>query len=161
MAGHHAAGDAVHRDQLEHITAAEQSHPPQLHLAHQGLIGAVQQLLSRLTASVKGAADQGAPKAARGQAATVFTGERHPLGDALVDDAATDLRQSLTAGFSGAEVTTLECVGEQAANAVAIHGDRSGGIDSALGCHRVGPPRAVMKAEHCHAIPLLRQSCGR
>ena len=154
---HHPPGDAIDGDQFQHVAPGEQPHLAQLHLPHQRLIGAVQQLLSGLAAGVEGATHQGPPEAAGGQAAAVFAGERHPLGDALVNDAAADFRQPLAAGFPGPEVAAFQGVGEQAADAVAIHGRGPGCIDAALGRHRVRAPRAVVEAQHRHPIPLLRQ----
>ena len=38
----------IHGDQFEHVPAGEQLNAAQLHLAHQGLVGAIKQLLSGL-----------------------------------------------------------------------------------------------------------------
>ena len=162
MARHHTAGNPIHGDHLENVPAGEQLNAAQLHLAHQGLVGAIKQLLSGLPPGIKGAAHQGPAKTAGGQAAAVFARERHPLGHALIDDAAADFRQPLAARFPGAEVASFEGVGEQAADAVAIHRHRTCGIDAPLGRHRVSAARAVVEAEHRHPVALLGQSrsCG-
>ena len=156
---HHPAGHTVHGDQLEHVAAGQQRHPSQLHLAHQCLVSPIEQLLAGLTAGIEGAAHQGPAEAAGGQAAAVFTRERHPLGDALIDDAAADLRQPLATGFPGAEVSSFKSVSEQAADTVAIHGHWPCGIDTALSGHRMSSPWAVVEAEHRDPIALLGQGC--
>lgn len=65
-------------DQVEHVPAAEQFHPPGRDLTQHRLVGAIEQLLARLAPGVEGAAHQGATEAAIGQGAAVLPRERHP-----------------------------------------------------------------------------------
>ena len=102
-------GPPIHGDQLEHVPAGEQLNAAQLHLAHQGLVGAIKQLLAGLP-GIEGAAHQGPAKTAGGQAAAVPRATATP-GHALIDDAAADFRQPLAARFRARK--SLEGVGEQ------------------------------------------------
>ena len=160
MSGHHAAGDAIDGDQLQNVAACEQAHASKFHLAHQGLIGPIQQLLPRLSAGIKGAAHQCTPKTSGGQASAVFPSEGNPLGDALINDAAADFGQPLTTGFAGSEVAPFQRVAEQSTDAVAIDRHGTGGINAPLRCHRMGAPWAVMETQHRHPVTLLGQRCS-
>ena len=161
VAADDAPGHPIHRDQLEHVPAGEELHLAGGHLAHQGLVGPIEQLLAGLTAGVKGAAHQGAAKVAVGQGAAVLPGEGHALGHALVDDAATDFGEAVAAGLPGPEVAALERVGKEPLDAVAIVGVILGGVDAALGCHRMGPAGAVVEGDQLHPVALLRQGGRR
>ena len=160
MAAHHTPRHPIHADQLHHLAPAEELHPPCRHLPHQRLVGAIQQLLAGLAAGVEGAAHQGATEAAVGQGAAVVPGEGHPLGHALVDDRAADLRQPVAAGLPGPEIATLHRVAEEALDAVAIAGVVLGGVDASLGRHGMGPPRAVVIGNQLHPVALLGQGGG-
>jgi hypothetical protein len=160
VAGHHAPGHPIHRDQLQQVAAGQQGDAPGRHLAQQGRCGAVEQLLAGLAAGVEGAAHQRPPEAAAGQGAAVLAGEGHALGHALINDAAAQLGQAHAAGLAGAEVAAAQGVGEQALGAVAIGGIVLGGVDAPLGGHRVGPPRAVVISEHRHPVALLGEGGG-
>ena len=157
LSGHHPARDAIHRDQLQQIAAGEQRHPSKLHLSHQGLISPVEQLLTGLSPGVEGATHKGSSEAAGRQAAAVFPGEGHSLGDALVDDAAADFCQPPATGFPRPEIATSQRVSEEPMDAVAIDSHGSSGIDTALGSDRMGTPGAVVISQHGDAIALLRQ----
>ena len=113
----------------------------------QRLVGAEQELLAGLAAGVEGPRDLGAAERAVGQHAAVLAGERHALGDALVDDVDRDLGEAVDVGLAGAEVAALDRVVEEAVDAVAVVLVVLGGVDPALGGDRVGPPRAVLVAE--------------
>ena len=160
MAAHHTPRHPIHADQLHHLAPGEELHPPRRHLPHQRLVGAVQQLLAGLAAGVEGATHQGAAKAAVGQGAAVLPGEGNPLGHALVDDRAADLRQPVTAGLAGAEIAALHRVAEEAVDAVAVAGVVLGGVDAPLGRHRMGPPWAVVIDNQLHPVALLGQGGG-
>ena len=56
-----------------------------------------------------------------------------------------------------AEITALERVGEQAVDAVAVHGDGR----AALRPSRHGMPAAAVVAQHGHPVALLGQGGGR
>ena len=161
VAAHHPAGHPSLGHQLQHLAPGEQLHPTRRHLAHQGLVGAIEQLLAGLAAGVEGAAHQGAAEVAVGQGAAIFPGKGHPLGDALVDDRATDFGQAVATGLPGPKVSPLERVGKQALDAVTVVGVVLGGIDTSLGGHRMGPPRAVVEGDQLHLVALLRQAGRR
>ena len=161
MAADDAPGNPLHRDQLEHVPPGEELHLACGHLAHQGLVGPIEQLLAGLTAGVKGAAHQGAAKVAVGQGAAVLPGEGHTLRHALVDDAATDFGEAVAAGLPGPKVAALERVGKEPLDAVAIVGVILRGVDAALGCHRMGPAGTVVEGDQLHPVALLRQGGRR
>ena len=71
------------------------SHVAEADLAGQLLVGAEQQLLAGLAAGVERAADLGAAEAAVVEQAAVLAGERHALGDHLVDDVDRHLGQAV------------------------------------------------------------------
>ena len=75
-------------------------HSARLDLPLQRLIGAEQQLLAGLPAGVEGPRDLHTAERAGVEQPAVLAGERHPLGDALVDDVAADLGQPVDVGFA-------------------------------------------------------------
>ena len=68
---------------------------PALHLPHQRLVGAEQQLLARLAARVERARHLRAAERPVVEQAAVLARERHALRDALVDDVDAHLRQAV------------------------------------------------------------------
>jgi hypothetical protein len=79
------------------------------------------------------------------------------LGDALINDAAADFSQPLTTSFAGSEVAPFQRVAEESTDAVAINRHSTGGINTALCRHRMGPAWAVMETQHRHPVSLLGQ----
>ena len=67
----------------------------------------------------------------------------------------------MAAGLPGPEVAALERVGKEPLDAVAIVGVILGGVDTALGCHRMGPAGAVVEGDQLHPVALLRQGGRR
>ena len=84
------------------------------------LVGAEQQLLTGLAAGVERARHLRAAERPVVEQAAVLAGERHALGDALVDDVDADLGQPVDVGLTGAEVAALHGVVEEALDAVAV-----------------------------------------
>ena len=80
------AGHAVLHDEVEHLGAGVQLDGAGVHLVHHLLVGAEQELLAGLAAGVERAAHLGAAEGAVVEQAAVLAGERHALGDHLVDD---------------------------------------------------------------------------
>ena len=105
---------------------------PACDLALERLVGAEQQLLAGLAAGVERARDLRAAEGAVGEQAAVLAGERHALGDALVDDVDADLGEAVDVGLAGAEVAALDRVVEEAVDAVAVVLVVLGGVDAAL-----------------------------
>ncbi len=135
---------------------------PSADLAGQGLVGAEQELLAGLAAGVERAAHLGAAEAAVVEQAAVLAGERHALGDALVDDARpTPAASRYTFDLAGAEVAALHRVVEEAEDAVAVALVVLGGVDAALGGDRVGPPGRVVEREDLHVVPELAEGGRR
>ena len=71
-----------------------------VHLPHQRLVGAEQQLLAGLAARVERARDLRAAERAVVEQAAVLARERHALRDALVDDVDAQLRQPVDVRFA-------------------------------------------------------------
>ena len=118
-----------------------------MHLPHQRLIGAEQQLLAGLAARVEGARHLRAAERAVVEQAAVFARERHALRHALVDDVHAQLREPVDVGLARPVVAALDRVVEQPVDAVAVVLVVLGGVDAALRGNAVRPPRAVLDAE--------------
>ena len=155
-----AARLAVHDHEIEHLAAVMHRDRAGGDLALERLVCAEQELLPCLPARVERALDLNAAKGPRLEQAAVVAGERHALGDTLVDDVDADLRQAIGVGLAGAEVAALDGVLEQAVDAVAVVAVVLGGIDAALGGDRVGAARRVVVREALHVIALLAERGG-
>ena len=161
VAGDDASRLAVDHDQFLHLVPREHLDRAQAHLALQGLVGAQQKLLAGLAAGVEGPRDLGAAERPVRQQAAVFAGERHSLGNALVDDVDRDLGKAVDVGLAGPEVSPLDGVVEQPEDAVAVVLIILGRVDPTLGGDRVGSPRAVLVAEAGNLVAQFRQRGGR
>ena len=124
-------------------------------LARQLLVGAEQQLLTGLAAGVERAADLRAAEAAVVEQAAVLAGERHALGDHLVDDVDRHLGEAVHVGLAGAEVAALDRVVEQTVDRVAVALVVLRRVDAALGGDRVRPPRRVVERERVDLVAEL------
>ena len=151
---------SIHHE-VEHFGVRVHGHGAGGDLPLERLVGTEQQLLARLAAGVKRALDLNSAERAGREQAAVFAGERHPLGDALVDDVDADLRQPVGVALAGAEVAPLDRVVKEAENAVAVVAVVLGGVDPALGGDRVGPARAVVIRKAMHLVALLAERGGR
>ena len=165
LSGHQIAGDdsdgpVIFDHDVEHFGASVQLHVAETDLAHQCLIGTEEQLLSGLSSRIEGTRDLGAAERAVGEEAAIFTGERHALGRALVDDFDTDLRQAIDVGFAGTIVAALDGVVEEPPDRVAVVLIVLGSVDPSLGGDAVCPSRRVMEREGLHVVSQLRE-CGR
>ena len=152
LAGDEVADDdaarlAVDQHQVEHFAPGKQLDLPLVHLPHQRLIGAEQELLARLSAGVERARHLRAAERAVVEQPAVFARERHALRDALVDDVDAQLRQPVDVRLARAVVAALDRVVEQAVDAVAVVLVVLRGVDAALRGDAVRAPRAVLDAE--------------
>src|SRR5580765_3101459 len=157
IAGDDAARLAVDDDQVEHLCARMHDHRTRGDLALERLVRPEQELLPRLAAGVKRPLDLDAAERACLEQATIVAGERHALGDALVDDVDAYLRQAIGVGFAGAEVTTLDGVVEETEDAVAIVPVVLGRVDSPLGGDGVSAAWCVVEREALHVIALFAE----
>ena len=135
---------------------------PQLDVAHADLaghllVGAEQQLLAGLPADVERAADLRPAEAAVVEQPAVLAGERHALGDGLVDDVPRHLGQAVDVALTGAEVAALDGVVEEPIDAVAVAAVVLGRVDAALGGDRVGPAGRVVERERLDLVAELGQ----
>ena len=146
LAGDQVAGDdaarlAVDDDEVQHLAAGEEPDAALVHLPHLRLIGAEQQLLAGLAAGVERARHLRAAKRSVVEQPAVFAGERHALGDALIDDVDAQLRQSVDVRFARPVVAALDGVVEEPVDAVAVVLVVLGGVDAALRGDAVGAAR--------------------
>ena len=96
------------------------------------LVGAEQQLLAGLAPGVERARDLRAAERAVVEQAAVLAGERHALGDALVDDVHRHLGEAVHVRLAGAEVAALHGVVEEPVHRVAVVAVVLRGVDPAL-----------------------------
>src|SRR5262249_28260257 len=102
----------------------------------------------------------GATEAAVVEQAAVLAGERHALGDALVDDVDADLGEAVDVRLARAEVAALDGVVKEAEDAVAVVLVVLGRVDAALGGDAVGAAGAVLVAEALDVVAQLGQRRG-
>ena len=134
---------------------------PEAYLSAEGRIGTQKQLLPGLPAGIEGARDLRATKGTVGEKAAVFAGERHALGNTLVDDVHTHLGKPIDVGLARAVVAPFHRVVEKPVDAVTVVLVVLGGVDAALCGDAVGPARTVLIAETGDVIALLRQARRR
>src|SRR5581483_25578 len=146
--------------QVDHLRPREHLHRAVADLPAKRLVRPEQELLAGLAAAVEGAGHLRPAEAAVLQQAAVLPGERHPLGDALVDDVQADLGEPVDVRLPGPEVAPLEGVVEEPPDRVAVVLVVFGGVDPPLGGDRVRPPRRVLEAERQHLVAELRQGRG-
>ena len=155
-----AARLAVDDDQVEHLAAGEELTLPLVHLPHQRLVGAEQQLLTRLAAGVERARHLRAAERPVVEQAAVLARERHALRHALVDDVHAQLGQAVDVGFARPVVAALDGVVEQAVHAVAVVLVVLRRVDAALRRDAVGAPGAVLDAEVQDVVAELAERGG-
>src|ERR1700751_4577675 len=158
---HNAARDAIDKDDIEQLIPDVHRYSSGCDLLFEGLIGAEQELLSRLASSVKGSFDLHAAKRAIVEKSAILPCKRHALRDALINDVDADFRQAMHVGFTGAKIAAFDSVLEEAENTVAVIAKVLCGINPSLRCDRVCAPWGVMVGKAMHVIALLAESGGR
>ena len=78
----------------------------------------------------------------------------------MVDDFYADLSKAVHVCLTRAEIAPFDRVVEKAVNAVAVVLIILCGVDPALGCYRVCPPRRILKAETADLVAELAKSSG-
>ena len=136
------------------------SHVTGGNLAHEGLVGTEQELLTRLTAGVERTGNLRTTEGTVVEEATVFTTERNTLGDALVDDEVRVFGQAVHVGFASAEVTALHGIVEQTVNGVAVVLVVLGSVDTTLGSNGVCAAGAILDAERLDIVTKFGKGCG-
>ena len=124
------------------------------------LVGAEQQLLAGLAPGVERAGDLRAAERAVVEQPAVLAGERHALGDALVDDVHAHLRQPVDVRLAGAVVAALHRVVEEAVDAVAVVRVVLRRVDPALRGDGVGAPGRVVEGERLDLVAELAERRG-
>lgn len=152
---HDAARPPVDHDQVEHLGARTHLDVARRDLPRQRLVGAEQELLTRLAAGVEGAGHLDAAEGTGVEQTAVLAGEGHALGDALVDDLDRDLRQAVDIGLAGPEVAALDGVVEQPVDGVAVVAVVLRRVDAALGGDGVRATGRVLVAELDDVIALF------
>ena len=158
VAAHDAGRAAVLHDEVEHLDTRVEGDVAGVHLAHERLVRAEQELLAGLAARVERARHLRTAEAAVVEQAAVLARERHALRDALVDDVDRHLREPVHVGFTGAVVAALHGVVEEAVDAVAVVRVVLGGVDAALRRDRVRAPRRVVERDDLHLVTELGEA---
>src|SRR5271156_1199619 len=117
---HYASRSTIDDHHVEQFLADVHRHSAGRHLLFQSLVSTEQQLLSSLTARVKSSLYLHTAERARIEKATVLARERHSLRYALVDYVEADLREPVDVPFARAKISPLNCVVEEAEDAVAV-----------------------------------------
>ncbi len=152
-----SSGKPVDDDQVEHLAAGKQPDFSVIDLPHQRPVRAQKKLLARLPAGVKRARNEHAAECPVAEHTSVFTGERHPLGDALINDVAAQLSEAIDISFTAAKIAPLDGVVKQSPHAVAVVLIVLGGVDPALCRNAVRAAGRVLKAERLHIVTQLGQ----
>src|SRR5262245_28236397 len=157
----YSPGLPVDNHQVEHLGSRKHFDRPIMNLAAQCLIGAQQQLLSRLTARVECPRYLRPTEAAIIEQSPIFAREGDTLCHALVDDVHTDFGQPKNIGFTRAKISSFDRVIKEPINTVTVIAIVFRGIDPPLRGNRMRATRAVLKAETFDQIPELAESCSR
>ena len=160
IAGDDAARLAVDDDEVEHLAAGEQAHRSLVHLPHQRLVGAEQQLLPGLSARVERARHLRAAERSVVEQAAVLAREGHPLRHALIDDVHAQLREPVDVRLARSIVAALDRVVEEPIDAVAVVLVVLRGVDAALRGDTVRAARAVLDAEVEDVVAQLAERGG-
>src|SRR6185436_8751907 len=160
VTGDDAGTAAVDVDDVDHLHPVPQLDVAEADLAGELLVCADQELLAGLATGVERAAHLGPAEAAVVEQAAVLAGERHALGDALVDDVDRYLGQAVHVGLTRAVVAALHGVVEEAVDAVAVAVVVLRRVDAALGGDGVGPAGRVVEREDLHLVAELGQGGG-
>ena len=132
-------------------------HRARVHLPHQRLVGAEQELLAGLAARVERPRHLGATERPVVEEPAVLARERHALRDALVDDVDRHLREPVDVRLTRAVVAALDRVVEQAVDAVAVVLVVLGRVDPALRGDRVRAPRRVVERDDLDVVAGLAE----
>ena len=137
LAGHEVAGDdtlglTVDDDEVKHLVARIACHCSGSDLAVESRVSSEKELLSGLSTGVERTAYLNTSERTVGQVATVLTGERNTLGDALVDNGRADLGETIDIRLTAAVVTSFDRVVEETIDSVIVILIVLSGIDTTL-----------------------------
>ncbi len=162
VAGNDTLRLTVLDNDVEHLVTGIALHRTGGDLLVQRGIGAQQELLTRLSAGIEGTRNLRAAERTVSQQTAVLAGERYALSHALVDDEVRNLGQTVDVGLAGAVVATLDGVVEEPVYRVVVVLVVLGGVDTALGCDRVGAAGRILDAEYLDIVAEFaeRSGCG-
>ena len=157
LAGSQVAGDytlrlTVNHHKVQHLVPRITLHRAGRNLTVQCGVSSQKQLLSGLAAGVESTAHLHAAERTVGQVSAVLACERDTLGNALVDNIVTNLRQTVNVSLAGAVVATLNRIVEKAVNRVVVVLVILGSVDTSLSCYRMRAPGRVADTENLHII---------
>ena len=155
-----AAGFTVNQYQVEHLVAVVHFHIALGDLPGEGLVSAQQQLLAGLAAGVERTAHLHAPEGAVVEQSAVVAGERHPLGDGLVNDVAAHLGKAIHIALAGAVVAAFDRIVKEAIDAIAVIGVVFSRVDAPLGSDTVRAARAIVEGETFDFVAEFSQRSG-
>src|SRR6185312_1764898 len=162
VAGNDAPGFSIDDHDIQHLVTAVHFHVAESHLALQGLVGADQQLLSRLPRGIEGPLYLYTPERTVAQQSAVFPRERHSLCHALIDDIGAHLGQPVDIAFARTVIPALDRIIKKTEHAVAVVLVILGCIDSPLGRDAVRPARRILETESFHLVShFAERGCRR
>ena len=137
LAGGHVAGDDAARlalvdDELDHLVAGVFLDGASRDLTLERLVGADQQLLTRLATRVERTGHLHTTEGAVVEEAAVLAGEGDALRDALVDDVGADLGEAVDVVLASAVVAALDRVVEETVDGVVVVAVVLRGVDTTL-----------------------------
>ena len=144
-------------NQIKHLRPRVHFHSATRNLLRQRGIRPQQQLLPRLTTSIKRSRNLRPTKGPIRQSTTILPRKRNPLGHTLVDDIHTHLRKPMHIRLPRSEIPTLHRVIKQPMHRVPVVLIVLRRIDPTLRRNRVRTPRAVLKAKTLHFVAQLRK----
>ena len=155
IANDNTLGMAVDENEVEHFRLRIHLHRALGDLVTKARISPEQKLLARLSTSIKSTGNLGAAERAVVKQSAVFTGERHPLRNTLVDDVVAHLGEAVDIRFAGTEIAALDRVVKKPVSAIAIILVILRSVDATLRGDRVRAARAILIAEALHVVTLL------
>ena len=148
IAGYDAARHSVVHHQIHHLVASVQFHCSTAYLSRESAVGAQQQLLPRLAASIEGAAYLCSSERTVVEKSAVVPRKWHPLCYTLVYDVATHFGKTIHIGFPCSIVSSFYGVFEQTFHTVAVILVVLGGVDTALSRYAVSPTGGILQTEN-------------
>ena len=160
VAGDDAFGFAVNNHEVKHFMPREALHLAFGNLTVEGGISSEKQLLAGLASGIEGTAYLGAAERTVVQQSAVIPCERNALRYALVDDVVAHFGQTVDIGFAAAIITALDGVVEKTVDGVIVVLVVLGGVDTSLGCDRVGAAGGVADAENLNVVSKFSKGGG-
>ena len=119
-------------NKIEHLSPGKQSDRTFIDLPHKRPVGAEKELLTGLSTGIECSRDLSSSERPLCKYSSIFTGERHTLGNALVDDAGADFRKPVNVVFPRPKIAAFDRVVKEPPHAVTVNLVLTRRIDAAL-----------------------------